>query len=141
MRQPESKKHQRFSVFRKSLLLKFLVPIVLLLILTGGIVAFVSYQSNVRLTTGELTENVEGQMKTMNDTFDICFSNIESILDRFVSHDLLNELENNKDEMMQMFQEAEEATKYIYTGLASGEMYSYPDDNLGLDYVIERFKI
>ena len=66
----------------KSIQNQILIPFLILIILTGGVVAFVSYNSSVKNTTDELTKNVESQMVSLNDTFEMFFSNINNTLER-----------------------------------------------------------
>lgn len=134
---------RKFNIFpwiRKSLQLQILIPFITLIVLTGGIISYVSYQSSVNITTDELTDSVEGQMRSMNDTFEIYFSNIESVLNRFETHELLKDPLKNEQDVLQIFKETQETTPaltYIYTGLATGEFISYPVDEVGDDFIVE----
>src|SRR5699024_1903334 len=108
--------------FRKSLFRQLLIPFIILLVFVGGIISFVSYKSSATLTTEELSSNVESQMETLSDTFDIYFSNIESILERFAVHELLLDPLHNEEELLGAFQETVDVTPAItnlYTGLRS----------------------
>lgn len=133
---------ERFSLtswFKNSLLMQIIVPFIILIVLVGGIISFVSYQSSVNLTTDELTNNVEGQMVNMSDTFDIYFSNIASVLNRFADNELLKEPLNHEEEVLKAFGETVDQTPAItnlYTGLASGEIILYPEADLGADFVV-----
>src|SRR5690625_4723459 len=80
-----------FSIFRNSLQFKILIPFVILIVLTGGVISFVSYQSSVSMSTDELSQSVENQMIGMNETFEIYFDNMESVLNRFADNELLEE--------------------------------------------------
>src|SRR5690625_4586639 len=138
-RRPDNRKGF-FSIFRNSLQLKILIPFVILIVLTGGVISAVSYQSSVTMTTDELSQSVESQMLGINETFEIYFDNMESVLNRFADHELLEESLQNEKDVLQTFKETQETTPaiaYLYTGLGTGEMISYPDDDLGSDYVVE----
>lgn len=125
--------------FRKSLFRQLLIPFIILLVFVGGIISFVSYKSSATLTTEELSSNVESQMETLSDTFDIYFSNIESILERFAVHELLLDPLHNEEELLEAFQETVDVTPAItnlYTGLKTGEIILYPVADLGEDFVV-----
>lgn len=126
--------------FRKSLLRQLLIPFIVLLIFVGGLISFVSYKSSADLTTEELSNNVESQMETLSDTFDIYFSDIESILERFANHELLLDPLGNRKELLKAFQETVDVTPAItnlYTGLDTGEIVLYPEADLGEDFVVK----
>src|SRR5690625_1949154 len=138
-RRPDNRKGF-FSIFRNSLQLKILIPFVILIVLTGGVISAVSYQSSVTMTTDELSQSVESQMLGMNETFEIYFDNMESVLNRFADHELLEEPLQNEKDVLQTFKETQEITPAItnlYTGLASGEIILYPLADLGADFVVE----
>lgn len=134
-----SKKFNLTSWFKDSLLMQIIVPFIILIFLVGGIISFVSYQSSVNLTTDELTNNVEGQMVNMSDSFDIYFSNIASVLNRFADNELLTDPSSHKQEVLSTFGETVDQTPAItnlYTGLSSGEIILYPEADLGDDFVV-----
>lgn len=124
---------------KKSLLRQLVLPFILLLVFVGVIISSVSYKSSSNLTTEELSNNVESQMITLSDSFDIYFSNIESILERFATQELmLNPLKNEK-ELLKAFKETTDVTPAItnlYTGLTTGEIVLYPEADLGEDFVV-----
>src|SRR5699024_6581308 len=107
---------RKFNIFpwiRKSLQLQILIPFITLIVLTGGIISYVSYHSSVNITTDELTDSVEGQMRSMNDTFEIYFSNIESTLNRLTSNDSFKDPLNSEKNIVQMFKETNETMPTI----------------------------
>ncbi|MFA1822271.1 methyl-accepting chemotaxis protein [Virgibacillus oceani] len=123
----------------KSIQSKIMIPFLILIIFTGGIVAFVSYQSSVDITTEELSNNVENQMAGMNDTFNIFFANIDNTLNRLTSNELLlNYSTQETDALFHTFREtgeADESILNIYTGIEeSGEVIIYPEADLGDDF-------
>ncbi len=131
-------KSKRTFRFSNSLQSKILTPFLILILLTGGVIAFLSYSFSVKSTTQELTKNVESQMETMNDTFELFFTNMESVLDRFASNELMlqNDPKNDK-EIRSMFQETQNATPSmvsIFTGNTSGDTIIYPLDEVSSDY-------
>jgi len=114
---------------------QILIPFLILIILTGGVVAFVSYHSSVNNTTEALTENVESQMVGMNDTFEMFFSNINNTVERLTSNELvLNYEPDNRLDLLQYFgdtQENETQIANIYTAIdQTGEVIIYPTADL-----------
>ncbi|MGY0694726.1 methyl-accepting chemotaxis protein [Virgibacillus sp. FSP13] len=135
----QKRKVRQGSFLNRTLRRQILIPFLILIIFTGGVVAFVSYEFSVKTTSDELTQNVESQMESMNDSFELFFSNMDSKLDRFTSYDLLtNYKPESKDQLLQYLQETGDANSTIstiYTGIeATGEMIDYPDGDLGDDY-------
>ncbi|GFZ80744.1 methyl-accepting chemotaxis protein TlpA [Compostibacillus humi] len=131
-----------FHFFSKSLQNKILFPILLLIIFAGGAVSFISYYYSVKNTTTELTNNVESQMESIDNTFEMFFSNIESTLNRLITNDLLVKYkrENYRD-ILTYFEETQATNEYIaniYTGIAeTDDMIIYPVANFGEDYHIK----
>jgi len=129
--------HRKKGVFnfrelcKNSLQNKILIPFLILIIVTGSIIFIINYIFSVQNTTDELSKNVESQMVAMNDSFEIFFENITSIMDRFTNHDLLTNYDvADKQNLEQMLKETQEATPSIdlfYTGTAEGKMIEYPD--------------
>src|SRR5699024_8881465 len=135
-KQKGKKKARRAGNFyTRSLQNQILIPFIVLLIFTGGIIALVSYNSSVNTTTDELTQNVETQMISMNDTFNLFFENTSSTLERFAANQLLvNYDTKNEKELLQLFKETEKANPNyinIYRGTESGELMIYPEADLG----------
>lgn len=125
--------------FTKSIQRQILIPFILLILLTGGVVAVVSYHSSVKNTTDALTENVESQMVSMDDTFEMFFSNLDNTLERFISNDLVvNYQPESRDTLLQYFAETQETTPVIaniYTVIdETGEVVIYPVADLGDDF-------
>src|SRR5699024_6463501 len=126
------------SFYKRSLQNKILIPFIILIILTGGVVAYVSYSFSVKNTTEELTVNVEGQMVSMNDTFEMFFANIESILERFSTNNLVaNYKPKNEGDLIHTFKETEETTSSIsnlYIGTEAGDFLNALELEAGDDF-------
>lgn len=126
------------NIYKNSLQNKILIPFLILIILTGGIISVVSFKFSVSNTTEELTKNVESQMISMNDTFEMFFSNISGVLERFSNNDLLINYEaDDKDELLQAFKETQETTPSaisLYIGTVDGDMIDYPVTEKNNDY-------
>ncbi|WP_428909649.1 methyl-accepting chemotaxis protein [Niallia sp. Krafla_26] len=123
----------------KSIQNQILIPFLILLMITGAVVATVSYTFSVKNTTQELTKNVESQMVSLNDTFDMFFSNTNNTLNRFISNELLTSYQPEKrQDLLNYFGETKETTPSIaniYTVLdGTGEVIIYPEVDLGDDF-------
>ena len=93
------------SFYKNSLRNQILIPFIILILFTGGVISFVSFNFSVKNTTEELSENVEGQMVNLNDTFEIFFSNISNTLERYTSNELLIHYKTkNKAKVMKYLQ-------------------------------------
>ena len=141
MENNENKKSTRSQggFMTKSIQNQILIPFLILIILTGGVVAAVSYNFSVRNTTQELTKNVESQMVSLNDTFEMFFLNINNTLDRFISNDLVaNYQPETRQDLLGYFGETKETNPSIaniYTVLdQTGEVIIYPEVDLGNDF-------
>src|SRR5699024_1325660 len=122
----EKSKSNIGGYYNNSLQNKILIIFIIIIIFSGGIISYVSYTFSVQNTTEELSKNAESQMVSMNDSFELFFSNISNLLDRFASNDLLvNYKSKDKEELLQIFKETQETTSsaaLIYTGTADGEI-------------------
>ncbi|WP_010096150.1 cache domain-containing protein [Ornithinibacillus scapharcae] len=140
----KTKRFRLSTLFTGSLQNKILFPFLILIIFTGGIIALVSYSSSVKTTTLELTRNVESQMVSMNDTFEMFFDNIDNTIERLISSDyLMNYHIDNNNELLQSLRETQEtmpSISSIYIGLeGTGEVVIHPHAELGADFnVTER---
>lgn len=134
----QEQKSKRTFRFSNSLQSKILTPFLILILLTGGVIAFLSYSFSVKSTTKELTKNVESQMVTMNDTFELFFANMESVLERFSSNELILQNDRKKaKEVENILKETQDATPSmvsVFIGHASGDMIMYPVDEVSNDY-------
>ncbi|OZU87191.1 hypothetical protein CIL03_18030 [Virgibacillus indicus] len=132
------KARSKSGFFTKSIQSQILIPFLILLILAVGAVAFVSYQSSVKTTTGELTKNVESQMAGMNGTFEVFFKNINNTIDRFTSSELLSNYDpENKDEILKnlaAMKASDETIAFVYTGIEETEEMIDPAGDLDASY-------
>lgn len=123
----------------KSIQNQILIPFLLLIVITGGVVAAVSYNFSVKTTTEELTKNVESQMVSLNDTFEMFFSTADHTLDRMISNHLVAHYQPEmRQDLLNYFGETKESTPSIaniYTVLdGTGEVVIYPEVDLGADF-------
>lgn len=137
----QQRKTSLVTFYKNSLKNQILIPFILLIMLTGGIVSFVSYTFSVNKTTDELANGVESQMVTMNDTFEMFFSNIRSIMNRFTSNELvLNYQPKDTQKLLQFLRETNENTpslSNLYIGTEAGDFINALDLGMSSHYVIK----
>lgn len=122
----------------KTIQSKILLPFIILITLTGMIVAAVSYSFSINTTTAELSKNVETQMAGLNNTFELFFTNIENTMNRFTANDLLTSYKpENKNEILKLLQDtknADDSIAFIYTGIEQTAEMIDPSGGLDDDY-------
>src|SRR5699024_4518857 len=97
---------------------------------------FVSFSASVDNTTRELSRNVEKQMESFNETFEMFFENIGYTLDRFSSNDIFTDYKSKDRTSLENYlgetQRANDALLNIYTVFdKDGEIVVYPKADLG----------
>ncbi len=137
LRQEKKKKSFIQPTIRNQILLPFLI----LIFATAGIIAYSSYRFSVKYMTDEQSRNIEMQMVNMNDTFELFYRQIDSTLNRLEINEAL-ERENDPDGMAESLEKTfkelvstDDSIAIAYIGLDSdGTMIDYPNDDLGADY-------
>lgn len=124
------------NVFTRSIKSQIMFMCLLLIIVTGGVIAFVSFSASVDNTTRELSRNVEKQMESFNETFEMFFENIGYTLDRFSSNDIFTDYKSKDRTSLENYlgetQRANDALLNIYTVFdKDGEIVVYPKADLG----------
>lgn len=133
------RKKKTFSYSSKSLQSKILLPFLLLILATGGVIAYTSYIKSVEVTSSELGANIEQQMQGTNNTFDMFFEAKEHVVDRFSGNSLLvNVSEKTNADLLASFEEtakSDETIMNIFMGTEkNGDMLLYPQADLPDDY-------
>lgn len=117
---------------------QILLPFLSLIIIAGGIIAFISYTLSVRMTTSELTLTVKEQMKNTNEAFEIFFHNTESTISLFANNEDVKNYNTNKEAILNDFKakiESDNTITNIYMGTEeTAEMILYPHAELPADY-------
>src|SRR5690625_8040508 len=67
---------------RKSMQHQILLPFLILIILTGSIIAFMNYRLSTNAMVDQLADNVVNEVGNLNDTLDLFLINTEDVLDR-----------------------------------------------------------
>lgn len=138
--QKDTKEIQNRKRFKaKTIQSKIFLPFIILISITGIVIAGTGYFNSVKTTTQELGKSVEVQMATLNETFELFFNDIEKTIVRFTSNELLLNYEpENKEEILKMLQEtqsADETLAYIYTGIEeTAEMIDPSSEDLDDSY-------
>lgn len=110
------------------------MPFVVLILLSVGIVAFLSYNFSVKTTTDELSKSVEQQMFGLNHTFDMYFEFMENMLSWMTEHTSV--IEYSDDDYVDLYNYLEETQnlnsdiRAVYAGYdRTEEIIIYPYDN------------
>jgi methyl-accepting chemotaxis protein len=126
------------NLLTKKLQTQILFPFLLLIIIGGSCIAYISYKDSVNLTTNELSITVKEQLKNTNEGFEIFFDNMKNTINRFADKDEVKAYGQNKELLLKDFSEMAKSDKSImniYFGTAtSGEMLLYPHADLPKDY-------
>ncbi|MFG6149135.1 methyl-accepting chemotaxis protein [Halobacillus sp. B23F22_1] len=124
--------------FTKRIQRQFLYPFLLLILLTGVVVAGTSYWFSLNNTTSAMTDNVEQQMESMSDSFDTLFDSISHNANRYAEDETLQSPNENSEDILNRFGETQAANPYIlniYMGEKETQnMFIYPEADLGDDY-------
>ncbi|WP_430790899.1 methyl-accepting chemotaxis protein [Virgibacillus flavescens] len=134
---PEKQKQaKKGKQARGSLQRQILVPFLLLIIIAGAVIAYTSYKLSSEAMVDQMANSVEKQTTNLNDTFNVFFSNTESIVNRFSGNDLFTTYTPDKrSELLNYLGETREANANIanlYAGIKeSGETIIYPEVELG----------
>jgi methyl-accepting chemotaxis protein len=122
----------------KKLQSQILIPFLLLIVIGGSCLAYISYKYSVNITTNQLTLTVKEQLKNTNEGFEIFFDNMKNTINRYANKDELKVYDQNKEIILKDFGEMAKSDKSImniYFGTATtGEMLLYPHADLPNDY-------
>ncbi|SFA81576.1 MULTISPECIES: methyl-accepting chemotaxis protein [unclassified Bacillus (in: firmicutes)] len=126
------------NYFTSKIQRQILIPFLSLLIIAGGIIAFISYTLSVKMTTNELTLTVKEQMKNTNEAFEIFFHNTESTISLFANNEEVKNYNTNREAILNDFKakiESDKTITNIYMGTEeTAEMILYPHAELPADY-------
>ncbi|MBD1221287.1 methyl-accepting chemotaxis protein [Virgibacillus halodenitrificans] len=138
--QKKTKKKSVIGGFvNRSIRNQILYPFLVLIILAGGIVALVSYNLSVKNMTDGLSKNVEGQMASLNETYELFFSNIRNTMNRLGSNEMItNYKADSRQDVLSYLGETQKTNPTmtnIYTVFdEDGEVIIYPEADLGDDF-------
>ncbi|MGR9047153.1 methyl-accepting chemotaxis protein [Halobacillus faecis] len=77
------KKSKQGSFWNRTLQRQILIPFLAIITAAGIIIGYASYTFGVSITTDELTDNVEKQMNSLNDSFELFFQSQEDIVNHY----------------------------------------------------------
>ena len=105
---------------------QILVPFLALIVLSGLIIAFFSYEFSTRLTEKELTSSMQERMASVNNSFEVFFQNAQNTVNRYANKTETQDYQKNKDLMLHEFGDEAKSNKdimNIYLGdQAKGQM-------------------
>ncbi|SDJ17910.1 methyl-accepting chemotaxis protein [Salimicrobium halophilum] len=128
----------RRKFYEKGIQRQFLLSFMTLVLLTGIVVAGVSYWINLSNTETTMKEDVAQQTSLMNDSFRTLFTSIEHNTDTVAEEDIVQNVEGQREEVFDRFEAIQKAHPDIlnvYMGVSENrEMLIYPEADLGDDY-------
>ncbi len=133
----ESNKSKSGSFFTKTLQRQILIPFLTLIVTSILILSYVTYTSTVNIVTNELTDNMQGKMNSMNNSFELFFKNNEKILNRFAENEEVQNYQGKEKLLFEAFgetAEADESIANLYLGTRDKKMIIYPSTELPGDY-------
>ncbi len=113
-------KNNQGSFFNRTLQRQILVPFLTLIATAGIVIGYASYSFGVSITTKELTSNVETQMNSLNDSFDLFFQAQEDIVHHYSGEQAFINYSSEEDRVirrMDDIRESNEIIKNAYMGV------------------------
>lgn len=121
---------------------QILLPFLALIIVAVMTVSYVSYHFSIKNTTAILNQNVEQQLVSINDTFEMFFTQKHQIMERMAMNDVIIPSEGEDEELLRDFRETEEtadAIMNIYSASEeTGEVVIYPEADLGDNFLAKQ---
>ncbi|WLR47798.1 methyl-accepting chemotaxis protein [Halobacillus litoralis] len=119
------KKSKQGSIWNRNLQRQILIPFLTLITAAGIIIGYASYTFGVSITTDELTDNVEKQMNSLNDSFELFFQSQEDIVNHYSQEQAFINYASEKDRVIRRMDDirsSNEIIKNAYMGVEeSGE--------------------
>lgn len=131
MQKKQIKDKSKKKLFKSGLQMQITIPFVILIIVAIWIVASVSYTFSVRTTTEELSNSVENQIVSVNDTFNLYFTNMANHITRMSDNSTIRHYNGNSfNEVYATLQDSYETDPNIsstYAGFEdNGEIITFP---------------
>jgi methyl-accepting chemotaxis protein len=111
------KKDKKGSFFNRTLQRQILIPFLTLIVGAGIVIGYASYTFGVSITTDELTDNVEKQMNTLSDSFDLFFQTQEDIVNHYAEQQAFINYSTEQDRVIRRMDDirsSNEKTKNAY---------------------------
>ncbi|MFB7642195.1 methyl-accepting chemotaxis protein [Peribacillus butanolivorans] len=86
-----------------SLKKQILIPFLALIMISGLVISYNSYNNSVDLRTQELTGSTKEQVKSINNSFEIFFQKTEDHLDRISKYPIMNSFNKDPESIMAEF--------------------------------------
>lgn len=123
---------------KKSLRWQILIPFLALIILTGTSIAAISYLSSFNNSVENSTSAMYGTVKSLNDSFEIFFTNIEEDINMLSDQKVTkNYIPQEVDQTLAAYRKykgTHASIMNVYMGTTDGEMIIYPEQDLPADY-------
>lgn len=123
--------------FTKSIQRQFLIPVILLILVTGVVITGTSYLITTSQTLESSKTNLSNQIMTIESSFNSLFSNVEHNVERFSNESSLGATSFMLDQLYDRFRElylSNSSYLNVYFGSDNGEMILYPQTTLPDDY-------
>lgn len=121
---------------------QILLPFLALIIIAVMTVSYVSYHFSIKNTTTILNQNVEEQLISLNDTFEMFFTQKHQIMTRMTMNEDIIPSEGDNEEVLAYFRETQETTDAVinlYSASEStGDVVIYPEADLGNDFLAKQ---
>lgn len=114
------KQNKKGSFFNRTLQRQILIPFLTLIVVAGIIIGYASYTFGVSITTEELTDNVEKQMNTLSDSFDLFFQTQEDIVNHYAEQQAFINYSTEQDRVIRRMDDvrsSNEMIKNAYMGI------------------------
>ncbi|SFK23108.1 methyl-accepting chemotaxis protein [Halobacillus dabanensis] len=114
------KQNKKGSFFNRTLQRQILIPFLTLIVVAGIIIGYASYTFGVSITTDELTDNVEKQMNTLSDSFDLFFQTQEDIVNHYAEQQAFINYSTEQDRVIRRMDDvrsSNEMIKNAYMGI------------------------
>ncbi|MFJ7746470.1 methyl-accepting chemotaxis protein [Peribacillus sp. NPDC097295] len=121
-----------------SLKKQILIPFLTLIMISGMTISYFAYNQTIKLTTNELKNTTEGQVKSINDSFESFFQNTEDHLNRMSKYGTMAAPNKDINTIMTEFantQSTNEEINGLYMGTEKdGNTIIFPKASLPADF-------
>ena len=121
-----------------SLKKQILIPFLALIMMSGMIISYFAYNQSIELTTDELKNTTEGQVKSINDSFESFFQKTEDHLNRMSKYGTMTTPNKDTNTIMTEFantQSSNEEINGLYMGTEKeGNTIIFPKASLPADF-------
>ncbi|MGE7602732.1 methyl-accepting chemotaxis protein [Peribacillus sp. NPDC097675] len=121
-----------------SLKKQILIPFLTLIIISGMVISYFAYNQTIELTTDELKNTTEGQVKNINESFESFFQKTEDHLNRMSKYGTMTTPTKDTDRILSEFANTQSTNKEIngvYMGTEKeGNIIIFPKASFPTDF-------